>query len=157
MSKRATTTWTFVVVSVAVFMASLDNLIVTTALPVIKAELGATLQGLQWTVNAYTLTFAVLLLSGAALGDRFGRKRMFIVGISIFMASMAVYARNRTRDLLTLSALWSRDAEYVACRDQPRRMRRRGRREERHAPSAGSAWCGAQAARAAAEALLRQA
>ncbi len=92
MSKRATTTWTFVVVSVAVFMASLDNLIVTNALPVIKTELGATLQGLQWTVNAYTLTFAVLLLSGAALGDRFGRKRMFLVGISIFTAGSALAA-----------------------------------------------------------------
>jgi EmrB/QacA subfamily drug resistance transporter len=92
MSKRATTTWTFVVVSVAVFMASLDNLIVTTALPVIKMELGATLQGLQWTVNAYTLTFAVLLLSGAALGDRFGRKRMFMVGITIFTAGSALAA-----------------------------------------------------------------
>ena len=86
MSKRATTIWTFVVVSVAVFMASLDNLIVTTALPVIKMELGATLQQLQWTVNAYTLTFAVLLLSGAALGDRFGRKRVFMIGIGVFTA-----------------------------------------------------------------------
>ena len=84
--------WTFVVVSVAVFMASLDNLIVTTALPVIKAALGASLQELQWTVNAYTLTFAVLLLTGAALGDRFGRKRMFIVGISIFTAGSALAA-----------------------------------------------------------------
>jgi EmrB/QacA subfamily drug resistance transporter len=92
MSNKATTIWTFVVVSVAVFMASLDNLIVTTALPVIKAELGATLQGLQWTVNAYTLTFAVLLLSGAALGDRFGRKRMFLVGMSIFTAGSAMAA-----------------------------------------------------------------
>jgi EmrB/QacA subfamily drug resistance transporter len=92
MSKRATTIWTFVVVSVAVFMASLDNLIVTTALPVIKMELGATLQQLQWTVNAYTLTFAVLLLLGAALGDRFGRKRMFMVGISIFTAGSALAA-----------------------------------------------------------------
>jgi EmrB/QacA subfamily drug resistance transporter len=92
MSRRTTTIWTFVVVSVAVFMASLDNLIVTTALPVIKMELGATLQGLQWTVNAYTLTFAVLLLSGAALGDRFGRKRMFLVGISIFTAGSALAA-----------------------------------------------------------------
>ncbi len=92
MSKRATTIWTFVVVSIAVFMASLDNLIVTTALPVIKSELGATLEGLQWTVNAYTLTFAVLLLSGAALGDRFGRKRMFLVGIGIFTAGSALAA-----------------------------------------------------------------
>src|SRR5512136_2633489 len=92
MSKRATTIWTFIAVSVAVFMASLDNLIVTTALPVIKAELGATLQQLQWTVNAYTLTFAVLLLSGAALGDRFGRKRMFLVGLAIFTFGSAAAA-----------------------------------------------------------------
>jgi EmrB/QacA subfamily drug resistance transporter len=84
--------WTFVVVSVAVFMASLDNLIVTTALPVIKGALGASLQELQWTVNAYTLTFAVLLLTGAALGDRFGRKRMFLVGISIFTLGSALAA-----------------------------------------------------------------
>ncbi len=92
MSNRWTTMWTFLVVSVAVFMASLDNLIVTTALPVIKAALGASLQELQWTVNAYTLTFAVLLLTGAALGDRFGRKRMFLVGISIFTAGSALAA-----------------------------------------------------------------
>ncbi len=57
-------------------MVSLDNLVVSTALPVIKADVDASLQGLEWTVNAYTLTFAVLLLTGAALGDRFGRKRM---------------------------------------------------------------------------------
>jgi EmrB/QacA subfamily drug resistance transporter len=92
MSRQRTTMWTFVVVSVAVFMASLDNLIVTTALPVIKAELGASLQGLQWTVNAYTLTFAVLLLTGAALGDRFGRKRMFLIGIGIFTVGSALAA-----------------------------------------------------------------
>lgn len=103
MSKRATTIWTFVVVSVAVFMASLDNLIVTTALPVIKTELGATLQGLQWTVNAYTLTFAVLLLSGAALGDRFGRKRMFMVGISIFTAGSVLAALAPSISLLIVA------------------------------------------------------
>ena len=78
---QAITIWTFIVTSVAVFMVSLDNLVVTTALPVIKHDLGASLQGLEWTVNAYTLTFAVLLLTGAALGDRFGRKRMFLAGL----------------------------------------------------------------------------
>ena len=56
-------------------MVTLDNLVVTTALPVIRHDLHASLQGLEWTVNAYTLTFAVLLLTGAALGDRFGRRR----------------------------------------------------------------------------------
>ena len=92
MSARAATFWTFVVTSVAVFMVSLDNLVVTTALPVIKADLGASLSGLEWTVNAYTLTFAVLLLTGAALGDRFGRKRMFLVGLAVFTAGSAAAA-----------------------------------------------------------------
>ncbi len=89
MSTRAVTIWTFVVTSVAIFMVSLDNLVVTTALPVIKHDLGASLQGLEWTVNAYTLTFAVLLLTGAALGDRFGRKRMFLTGLAIFTLGSA--------------------------------------------------------------------
>jgi EmrB/QacA subfamily drug resistance transporter len=78
------TIWTFVITSIALFMVTLDNLVVTTALPVIRKDLHATLQGLEWTVNAYTLTFAVLLLTGAALGDRFGRKRLFTIGMSIF-------------------------------------------------------------------------
>ena len=78
------TFWTFVITSVALFMVTLDNLVVTTALPVIHRDLHATLAGLEWTVNAYTLTFAVLLLTGAALGDRFGRRRMFTVGLAIF-------------------------------------------------------------------------
>ena len=92
MSARAATIWTFIVTSVAVFMVSLDNLVVTTALPVVKADLGASLQGLEWTVNAYTLTFAVLLLTGAALGDRFGRKRMFLTGLAIFTLGSAAAA-----------------------------------------------------------------
>ncbi len=92
MSARAMTFWTFVVTSVAVFMVSLDNLVVTTALPVIKSDLNASLSGLEWTVNAYTLTFAVLLLTGAALGDRFGRKRMFLVGLAVFTAGSAAAA-----------------------------------------------------------------
>src|SRR6059036_2327601 len=77
---------TFAITSLALFMVSLDNLVVTTALPVIRRDLHATLQGLEWTVNAYTLTFAVLLLTGAALGDRFGRRRLFSIGLSIFTA-----------------------------------------------------------------------
>ena len=80
------------VASVAVFMVSLDNLVVTTALPVIKHDLGAGLSGLEWTVNAYTLTFAVLLMTGAGLGDRFGRKRMFLTGLALFTFGSAVAA-----------------------------------------------------------------
>jgi EmrB/QacA subfamily drug resistance transporter len=92
MSAKTRTIWTFAITSVAVFMATLDNLVVTTALPVIREDLHATVESLEWTVNAYTLTFAVLLLTGAALGDRFGRRRMFVVGLAIFTVSSAAAA-----------------------------------------------------------------
>ena len=84
--------WTLAITSVAVFMVTLDNLVVTTAIPVIRQDLHASLSGLQWTVNAYTLTFAVLLLTGAALGDRFGRRRLLAVGVAIFTAASAAAA-----------------------------------------------------------------
>jgi EmrB/QacA subfamily drug resistance transporter len=92
MSAKTRTIWTFAITSVAVFMATLDNLVVTTALPVIRDDLNATIESLEWTVNAYTLTFAVLLLTGAALGDRFGRRRMFVVGLGIFTLASAAAA-----------------------------------------------------------------
>jgi EmrB/QacA subfamily drug resistance transporter len=92
MSTRTSTIWTFAITSVALFMVTLDNLVVTTALPVIRKDLHASLSQLEWTVNAYTLTFAVLLLTGAALGDRFGRRLMFSVGLGIFTASSAAAA-----------------------------------------------------------------
>src|SRR5262245_35055367 len=81
---RSTTLWTFAITSIALFMVTLDNLVVTTAIPVLRVDLDASLESLEWTVNAYTLTFAVLLLTGAALGDRFGRRRVFAIGVSIF-------------------------------------------------------------------------
>jgi EmrB/QacA subfamily drug resistance transporter len=84
--------WAFALTSLAGFMVTLDNLVVTTALPVIRRDLGASLDGLEWTVNAYTLTFAVLLLTGAALGDRFGRRRMLAIGLAIFTFSSAAAA-----------------------------------------------------------------
>ena len=92
--------WTFAVVSTALFMVVLDNLVVTTALPSIRADLGATIESLQWTVNAYTLTFAVLLLTGAALGDRFGRKRMFGIGVTLFTIASAAAALAPTTEAL---------------------------------------------------------
>jgi EmrB/QacA subfamily drug resistance transporter len=92
MTERARALWAFAVTSVAVFMVALDNLVVTTALPVIRRDLGASLSGLEWTVNGYTLTFAVLLLTGAALGDRFGRRRMFTLGLVVFTAGSAAAA-----------------------------------------------------------------
>ncbi|MGF7236665.1 MAG: DHA2 family efflux MFS transporter permease subunit [Frankia sp.] len=73
-------------------MTSLDNLVVTMALPSIRTQLGAGLEGLEWTVNAYTLTFAVLLLPGAALGDRLGRRRVFSAGLALFTLASAAAA-----------------------------------------------------------------
>jgi len=92
MTPRSSTIWTFAITSVALFMTTLDNLVVTTALPVIREDLHASLSGLEWTVNAYTLTFAVLLITGAALGDRFGRRRMFVLGLAIFTGASAAAA-----------------------------------------------------------------
>src|SRR5712692_1832182 len=100
MSDRARMLWTFAITSIALFMTTLDNLVVTTALPVIRNDLHATLQGLEWTVNAYTLTFAVLLLTGAALGDRFGRKRLFTIGLAIFPLGSVAAALAPTIDAL---------------------------------------------------------
>ena len=84
--------WTLAIVSVGLFMVVLDNLVVNVALPSIHRDLGASIQALEWTVNAYVLAYAVFLLTGAALGDRFGRKRMFMVGIALFTLSSAAAA-----------------------------------------------------------------
>ena len=92
MQAKTRTAWTFAITSIALFMVVLDNLVVSTALPVIRTDLGATIEQLEWTVNAYTLTFAVFLLTGAALGDRFGRRRMFIFGLGLFTAASAAAA-----------------------------------------------------------------
>jgi EmrB/QacA subfamily drug resistance transporter len=89
---RSRLLWTFVVTSVASFMVSLDNLVVTTALPSIRAHLHAGLSSLEWTVNAYTLTFAVLIITGAALGDRLGRRRVLTAGLAVFTLASAAAA-----------------------------------------------------------------
>jgi EmrB/QacA subfamily drug resistance transporter len=92
--------WTLAVSSVAIFMVSLDNLVVTNALTSIREDLGASLEALEWTVNAYTLAFAVFLLTGAALGDRFGRKRTFLAGLAIFTTASAAAALAPTTEAL---------------------------------------------------------
>ncbi|MFJ1898478.1 MULTISPECIES: MFS transporter [unclassified Streptomyces] len=84
--------WALVITSIAGFMAALDNLVVTTALPSIRESLGGELGELEWTVNAYTLTFAVLLMLGASLGDRFGRRRLFVIGLTVFTGASAAAA-----------------------------------------------------------------
>ena len=78
--------------SLPMFMATLDNLVVTSALPVIARDLTASIEDLQWVVNAYTLTFATMMLMAVALGDRFGRRRVFLAGIVVFTVASALSA-----------------------------------------------------------------
>jgi EmrB/QacA subfamily drug resistance transporter len=92
--------WTLVIVSLGLFMMVLDNLVVNVALPSIRHDLGASIQTLEWTVNAYVLAYAVLLLTGSALGDRLGRKRMFIFGIALFTAGSVGAALSPSIDFL---------------------------------------------------------
>ncbi len=87
--------WVLAVTSLASFMMALDAMVITTAIATIRAEFNASVETLQWTVNAYNLTFAVLLLTGAALGDRFGRRRMFAAGIALFVAASIACALAR--------------------------------------------------------------
>ena len=91
-SERALKAWVLALTSVASLMVALDALVVTTALGTIRLDLDASIEALQWTMNAYNLSFAVLLLTGAALGDRFGRRRMFVAGLSIFVVASAACA-----------------------------------------------------------------
>ena len=105
MQSRSLAIWTFAVTSVALIMVMLDNLVVSTALNVIRQELGATIEQLEWTVNAYTLTFAVFLLTGAALGDRFGRRRMFIIGVTIFTGASALAAMSTSVEMLLVGRM----------------------------------------------------
>jgi EmrB/QacA subfamily drug resistance transporter len=79
-------------VGIPIFMVTLDNLVVSTALPVIRTDLNASIQDLQWFVNAYTLPFAAFLLTAAALGDRIGRRRMFVAGLVVFTLASAAAA-----------------------------------------------------------------
>src|SRR5436305_7163946 len=84
--------WTLGLASVATFVVVLDQLVVATALTAIRRDLGASVGQLEWTVNAYTLSFAVLLMTAAALGDRFGRRRFFTVGLALFGLASAACA-----------------------------------------------------------------
>src|SRR5689334_16762061 len=100
MKSSRTSRWTLVIVSLGLFMVVLDNLVVNVALPSIHRDLNASIQELEWTVNAYVLSYAVFLLTGAALGDRFGRKRMFTGGLALFTLSSAAAAVAPTTGIL---------------------------------------------------------
>ncbi len=105
MQGRSLAIWTFVVTSVALVMVMLDNLVVSTALNVIREDLGASIEQLEWTVNAYTLTFAVFLLTGAGLGDRFGRRRMFVIGVALFTTASALAAMSTSVEMLLVGRM----------------------------------------------------
>jgi EmrB/QacA subfamily drug resistance transporter len=90
--EKARRVWVLVLASLASFMVSLDALVVATALTTIHRDLGVSIEALEWTVNAYTLSFAVLLILAAALGDRFGRRRMFVAGLLLFVGASAACA-----------------------------------------------------------------
>ena len=92
--------WTLVLASLGLFMVALDNMVVTLALPALRASLHASLADLEWTLNAYLLSFACCLLTGAALGDRFGRRRMFCIGMAVFTAASAWAALSPTVGVL---------------------------------------------------------
>ena len=87
--------WTLGAMCFALFMIMLDNTVVNVALPSIQRDLGASISGLEWTINGYTLSFAVLLATGGRLGDIFGRRRMFLIGVvgmALFAAGLGVAA-----------------------------------------------------------------
>src|SRR3954453_8484612 len=101
-------------VSIASFMIALDAMVVTTALGMIRLDLAASIEALEWVANAYNLTFAVLLLTGAALGDRFGRRRMFVAGLGLFiLASAGCALANGIGVLIAARALQGAGAALV--------------------------------------------
>jgi EmrB/QacA subfamily drug resistance transporter len=91
-TRKSTQAWVLALTAIASLMVALDTLVVSTALTTIRQDLGASLEELEWTVNAYNLTFAVLLVTAAAVGDRFGRRRMFAAGLAVFVAASAACA-----------------------------------------------------------------
>ncbi len=91
-NRKSASTWVLALTAVASLMVALDVTVVTTALPTIKANLRASTEQLEWTVNAYALSFAVLLMTAAALGDRFGRRRLFTFGLALFVVASAACA-----------------------------------------------------------------
>src|SRR5215207_8237447 len=100
---RTRTGWTLALASLGSFLAALDVVVITTAIPVMREDLNASLSDLEWTVNAYNLVFACLMLTGAALGDRFGRRRSYVLGLLVFTAGSVAAALSNTAGELIAS------------------------------------------------------
>src|SRR5207248_8035996 len=94
--------WTLAAMCFALFMIMLDNTVVNVALPSIQRDLHASISSLEWTVNAYTLTFAVLLVTGGRMGDIFGRRTMFLFGVVVFALSSAFIGFAPTQEILVI-------------------------------------------------------
>src|SRR3954452_2409283 len=92
MNSSSTTRWVIALAAIGSLMAALDTLVVSTALSTIRVDLGASVEQLEWTVNAYNLSFAVLLVTAAALGDRYGRRRFYAIGLGLFAVASAACA-----------------------------------------------------------------
>src|SRR4051795_5255421 len=92
MNSKSATRWVLVLTGIGSLMAALDTLVVSSALSTIRVDFGASIEQLEWTVNAYNLSFAVLLITGAALGDRFGRRNLYAAGLGLFAAASAAGA-----------------------------------------------------------------
>src|ERR1700712_274105 len=95
--ERTRPRWTLIAVALATFMTYLDNNIVNVAMPAIQRDLDLSVSGLEWVVSAYILVFASLLLAGGRLADVFGRRRLFLIGLSVF--TLASLAAGLARDL----------------------------------------------------------
>src|SRR3982075_3094156 len=91
-TSKAAARWVIALTGIGSLMAALDTLVVSTALSKIRLDLGASIEQLEWTVNAYNLSFAVLLITGAALGDRYGRRRVYAGGLGLFALASAACA-----------------------------------------------------------------
>src|SRR5215207_6236670 len=114
MTSKSHRTWAVVLTAVGSLMAALDTLVVATALPTIRTDLGASIEQLEWTVNSYNLSFAVLLMTGAALGDRYGRRNGYAAGLALFtVASVACALAPSAGALIAARALQGAGAALV--------------------------------------------
>jgi EmrB/QacA subfamily drug resistance transporter len=113
-AKNRRVAWTLILASIGAFVTSLDVVVVSTALPSLRAHLGANLSDLEWTINAYNLAFASLLLTGAALGDRFGRRKLYVIGLGVFtVSSIACAASGSAGALIAARAVQGVGAAIV--------------------------------------------
>src|SRR5215217_5267782 len=114
MNAKSHRTWAVILTGIGSLMAALDTLVVATALPTIRTDLGASVEQLEWTVNAYNLSFAVLLMTAAALGDRLGRRRLYAGGLTLFSLASAACALAPTAGaLIAARALQGVAAAFV--------------------------------------------